>query len=114
MKRLLFVLFAMLIVFGSKAQTYTVGRFDFTVTDETAHTVSLIKVTSKDSLIRIPENVFVEELGANYTVTDLNVIFNSHSFLTRAIIIPKSIKTISRLEGRLLRHIKFEEGSNLK
>ena len=114
MKRLLFVLFAMLIVFGSKAQTYTVDRFDFTVTDKTAKTVSLVKVTSKDSLIRIPENVYIEELGANYTVTDLNVIFNSHSFLTRAIIIPKSIKTVSRLEGRLLRHIKFEEGSNLK
>ena len=114
MKRLLFALFAMLIVFGSKAQTYTVDRFDFTVTDKTAKTVSLVKVTSKDSLIRIPENVYIEELGANYTVTDLNVIFNSHSFLTRAIIIPKSIKTVSRLEGRLLRHIKFEEGSNLK
>lgn len=104
----------MLIVFGSKAQTYTVGRFDFTVTDETAKTVSLIKVTSKDSLIRIPENVYIEELGANYTVTDLNVLFNFYNLFTKALIIPKSIKTISRLEGGSLRHIKFEEGSNLK
>lgn len=114
MKRLLFALFAMLIVFGSKAQTYTVDRFDFTVTDETAKTVSLVKVISKDSLIRIPENVYIEELGANYTVTDLNVLLNFYNLFTKTLIIPKSIKTISRLEGGLLRHIKFEEGSNLK
>ena len=62
MKRLLFVLFAMLIVFGSKAQTYTVGHLEFTVTDETAQTVSLIRVASTDSLLRIPENVYIEEL----------------------------------------------------
>ena len=114
MKRLLFVLFALLIVFGSKAQTYTVGCLGFTVTDETAQTVSLIRVISGDSLLRIPENVYIEELGANYTVTDLNVSFTSKSSRTQALIIPKSIKTISKLQGYYLRHIKFEEGSNLK
>lgn len=114
MKRLLFALFAMLIVFGSKAQTYTVDCLEFTVTDETAKTVSLIDVRSKDSLLKIPENVYIEELGANYTVTDLNVLFKYYTFFTKALIIPKSIKTISRLEGGSLRHIKFEEGSNLK
>lgn len=97
MKRLLFALFAMLIVFGSKAQTYTVDCLEFTVTDETAKTVSLIDVRSKDSLLKIPENVYIEELGANYTVTDLNVLFKYYTFFTKALIIPKSIKTISRL-----------------
>lgn len=104
----------MLIVFGSKAQTYTVGHLEFTVTDETAQTVSLIRVASTDSLLSIPENVYIEELGANYTVTDLNVGFGSKNSRTKALIIPKSIKTISRLSGYFLRHIKFEEGSNLK
>ena len=114
MKRLLFVLFAMLIVFVSKAQTYTVGHLEFTVTDETAQTVSLIRVASTDSLLSIPESVYIEELGANYTVTDLNVGFGSKNSRIKALIIPKSIKTISRLSGYFLRHIKFEEGSNLK
>lgn len=114
MKKTLFVILALLSAIGSKAQTYSIDSLYFTVTDETAKTVSLTKVTSKDSLVKIPEYVYIKELGAKYTVTDISVKLKLDAFRIKALSIPKSVKTISKLSGNSLRHIHFEDGSNIK
>lgn len=116
MKRLEFLLFAVVAVVCANANSFTVDKLTYTTLDDEAHTVQLTKAGSQDAELKIPETVEYE--GVTYTVTSVNLNVSSwnpnEGSRISVVTIPKTVEEIERLQGLNLTSVLFAEDSRLK